>query len=172
MIDQNQAPQIANLQNDGATAPAQPAANQLNGIQQPGQPMQGQGQPQQQISKEQVIAGLHHLGAFVKVLSPLLSNPQLGKANMRPKIFDGLATLIGEQIFTVPEVMNGIKDLPDDPVGQKKWLEQKIAGSQQAEKKLVSDYISQGPGPEPQGKPWSQDTHKDHMAGLMANYKR
>jgi hypothetical protein len=68
--------------------------------------------------------------------------------------------------------MNGMKDLPDDPVGQKKWIEKTIANAQQAKQKIVSDYVSQGPGPEPQGPAWSPDTHKDHMGGLLASYKR
>src|ERR1017187_6903233 len=144
-------------------------SNQLGGI------MQGQGQPQGQpktnITKQQLIAGLHHLNAFQKQFSPLLKNPELGKSNVRPKIFDASAALIGQGIFSVPEVMNGIKDLPDDPLGQKKWLEQNLSGTMMAEKKLVSDYIAQGPGPEPQGPEWSPDNHTEHMTGLMANYK-
>lgn len=128
--------------------------------------------PPQAITKQQVIAGLHHLNSFTKQFSPLLRNPATGKSNIRPKIFDAAAQLIGAGIFTVPEVINGIKDLPDDPVDQKKWLEMKLANAQQAEQKIISDYIAQGPGPEPQGPEWSPDNHKDHMAGLLGNYKR
>jgi hypothetical protein len=152
----------------------QPQQNQLGSIVQ-GQQGQPQGQPGQQptqMTKQQVIAGLHHLTSFEKAFSPLLKNPDLGKSNIRPKIFDASASLIGQGIFSVPEVMNGIKDLPDDPLGQKKWLEQKLAGAATAEKKLVSDYVAQGPGQEPDGPAWSPDNHSDHMAGMMANYKR
>src|SRR5450631_1654352 len=143
---------------DESQSPSQPFLQQQPQPQQQAQPnqlggmMQGQ-QPQQKsnITKQQLIAGLHHLNAFQKQFSPILKNPELGKSNIRPKIFDASATLIGQGIFTVPEVMNGIKDFPDDPLGQKKWIETKLAGVQMAEKKLVSDYIGQGPGPEPQG---------------------
>ena len=131
-----------------------------------------QAAPQMKMTKAQLIAGLHHLSAFQKQFSPLLKNPITGKSNIRPKIFDAAATLIGEQIFSVPEVINGIKDLPDDPVDQKKWLELKLSNAAQAEQKLISDYIAQGPGQEDQGPEWSKDTHKDHMAGLLGNYKR
>ncbi len=164
--DESQAPSQPFLQ-QGGQPPPQPQGNQLGGIMQGGQPQQPTG-----ISKQQVIAGLHHLGAFQKQFSPLLNNPGLGKTNMRPKIFDAAATLIGAGIFSVPEVMNGIKDLPDDPVDQKKWLIKKIADAGMAEKKLVHDYIAQGPGPEPEGPEWSMNTHKDHMTGLMGNYKK
>lgn len=127
--------------------------------------------PQVSMTKQQLIAGLHHLNAFKTEFAPLLNNPKTGKANIRPKIFDAAATLIGANIFTVPEVINGIKDLPDDPLDQKKWLETKLMNVQQAEQKLIQDYIAQGPGQE-EGPDWSMDSHKDHMTGLMGSYKR
>ena len=167
--DESQSPAPPFMQQGSAAMPPQQQQqpqNALGGI--------TQGAPQQptKINKQQLIAGLHHLGEFQKKFMPLLSNPATGQTNIRPKIFDASAALIGQGIFSVPEVMNGIKDLPDDPLGQKKWLEQKLAGVMMAEKKLVSDYIAQGPGEEPQGPDWSEDTHRDHMSGLMSNYKK
>ena len=158
----------SNSQLQQLTQQPQPAqqGNPLQSIQ------QGPAQPQSKISKDQVIAGLHHFSAVLKQMTPLLSSPVLGKGNMRPKIFDAAATLIGEGIATVPEIMNGMKSLPDDPVGQKKWIEQKISEAKMAEQKIVHDYIAQGPGEEPQGPGWSEDSHKEHMTGLMRNYKR
>ena len=169
-MDESQSPSQPFMQQQQQPQQQVQQPNQLGGI------MQGQGQPQQgqqkpNITKQQVIAGLHHLSAFAKQFSPILKSPEIGKSNIRPKVFDASATLIGQGIFSVPEVMNGIKDLPDDPLGQKKWLEQKLSGVAMAEKKLVSDYIGQGPGPEPQGPDWSPDNHIEHMTGLMANYK-
>jgi hypothetical protein len=130
----------------------------------------GQSTSKLAINKQQLIAGLHHLHAFQKQFSPLLKSPVLGKGNIRPKIFDAAATLIGEGIFSVPEVVNGIKDLPDDPVDQKKWLEMKLVGASQAEKKLISDYMAQGPGPEETGPEWSADNHREHTGSLVGNY--
>ena len=163
-MDESQAPNQPFLQQQ--PQPQQQQPNQLGGI------MQGQ-QPQQKsnITKQQLIAGLHHLNAFQKQFSPLLKNPELGKGNVRPKIFDASAALIGQGIFSVPEVMKGIKDLPDDPLGQKKWLEQKLSGVMMAEQKLISDYIGQGPGQDT-GPEYTPDSHREHMTGLMGNYKR
>ena len=167
------------MNQDESGAPIQQLGNQPN--QQPQQqqnPLGGiaqQGQPQQQpsISKDQVIAGLHHFSQVIKEMSPLLKSPALGTGNMRPKIFDASANLIGSGVATVPEIMNGINDLPDDPLGQKKWLEKIVSNAMMAEKKLISDYVSQQPnGTEGQPHSWSLDNHKDHMAGLMANYGR
>ena len=166
-MDESQAPSQPFLQ-QGAQQPQQPPSNQLGGIMQG-----GRASPQQQnITKQQVIAGLHHLQSFQKEFAPLLNSPILGKGNIRPKVFDAAATLIGAGIFSVPEVMNGIKDLPEDPLDQKKWLITKITNAGMAEKKLLQDYIGQGPGQEPEGPEYSDKTHKDHMAGLMGNYKR
>lgn len=145
----------------------QPAPQQQN-------PLGGltRGAPNPNITKQQLIAGLHHLNAFTRQFAPLLQRPEIGKSNIRPKIFDAAANLIGAGIFTVPEVINGIKDLPDDPVDQKKWLEAKLLSANQAEQKLISDYIAQGPGQDAQGPDWTADNHKDHMTGLMGQYKR
>jgi hypothetical protein len=166
MIDQDQSQ--APLQNitQGA-APPQQQQNQLGQLAQGAAPQQPMN-----ISKHQLISGLHHLGSIQKALSPLLRNPAIGLKNIRPKLFDAMATLIGQGTMSVPEVINGMKDLPDDPLAQKKWLESKVAMTMQAEQKLVNDYISQGPGAEPEGPDWSMDNHKDHMAALMGNYKR
>lgn len=167
-MDESQSPTQPFIQQQPQPQQQMQQPNQLGGM------MQGQGQPQQKsnITKQQLIAGLHHLNAFQKQFSPLLKNPELGKSNVRPKIFDASAALIGQGIFSVPEVMNGIKDLPDDPLGQKKWIEKKLSDTMLAEKKMVSDYIGQGPGQEPEGPEWSPDNHTEHMAGLMGNYKR
>lgn len=144
----------------------QPQGNQLGGLTQP------QGQPRQLMTKDQVMAALHHFGAIQKQFGPLLKSPMLGKSNMRPKIFDKAAALIGERVMSVPEVMTGIKDLPDDPVGQKKWIEKLVGTAAIAERKVISDYVSQPPdGTELNDHGWSPDTHRDHMQGLMARYK-
>ena len=156
--DDSQGPSLTNLQNN--QQPQQ--GNSLGSL--------VQNAPQQaKISKPQLIAGLHHLSSFANAMQPVLRSPDLGKSNIRPKLFDALAHLIGSQIFTVPEVMNGIKDLPNDPIQQKKWLEQKMMQVAQAEQKIVSDYVAQGPGAENPVE-WTQDTHRDHMTGLMGNY--
>ena len=166
MIDQDQSQAPLQQITQGA-APPQQQQNPLGQLTQQGAAPQ---QPMN-INKHQLMSGLHHLGSIQKALSPLLRNPVLGKNNIRPKLFDAMATLIGQGTMSVPEVINGMKDLPDDPLAQKKWLESKVAKTMQAEQKLVNDYIAQGPGAEPEGE-WSMDNHKDHMAGLMGNYKR
>jgi hypothetical protein len=166
-MDESQSPVQPFLQS-ATPQPQQQQPNQLGGL------MQGAPAPQRpmQMSKAQLQAGLHHLEAFQKVLSPLMNSPDTGTKNIRPKIFDASATLIGQGIFTVPEVMNGIKDLPEEPLGQKKWLQQKLTEAMLAEKKLIHDYIAQGPQQQPDQSEWSQDSHKEHVSGLMANYKR
>jgi hypothetical protein len=166
-LDESGAPDRPFMQNGGI----QPPIPQQNNL---GRLMQGAGPPTRTtfITKHQLIAGLHHLSSFQKEFAPLLKSDEIGKTSIRPKIFDASAALIGQGIFSVPEVMNGIKDFPDDPADQKRWLQIKLGSVAQAEKKLVSDYISQGPGPEPDGPEWSLDNHKTHMTDLMRNYKR
>lgn len=154
---------VQSLATPGGQQPQQ-QPNQLAGVTQ---------QPQQQPrpTRDQTIAGLHHFSAIQKQFGPLLKNTGLGQSNMRPKIFDAAANLVGEQVVSVPEVMNAIKDLPDDPIGQKKWVEHMVGTAAMAQKKLISDFMQNG---EDTGEPsaWSADSHRDHVKGLMAHYKR
>ena len=166
-MDESQSPVQPFMQSATPQPQQQVNPNQLSSLMQ-GAPQQ---QPQARMSKAQLMAGLHHLEAFQKQFAPLLNSPDTGQKNIRPKIFDASAALIGEGIFTVPEVMNGIKDLPEEPLEQKKWLQQKLQGTMLAEKKLVHDFVAQGPGQDA-GPDWTPDNHKDHMTGLMSNYKR
>ena len=163
MIDQAQAPQQPFL-NGNQPQPQDQQQNPLSGLTRAAP-------PQVQMTRAQLIAGLHHLGSFTKEFSPLLQSPKLGKGNIRPQIFERAAALMAAGIFTGPEIINGVKDLPDDPIDQKKWLQTKLANAQMAEQKLVQDYIAQGPS-EDAGPDYSADSHREHMTGLMGNYKR
>lgn len=148
--------------------PPQPNGNSLGGLTQAPQ------QPQQPLSKDQTLAGLHHFSQIQEKFGPLLKLPSLGEKNVRPKIFDVAAILIGENVMTVPEVMTGIKDLPADPLGQKKWLERLVGTAAQAEQKLIQDYINQPPHQDAAEAPsaWSHDTHREHMTSLTSRFKK
>ena len=143
-----------------------------------GQPQQGQPQQQPQqppapISKDQVVAGLHHFGAVQKQMQKILAMPTIGKTNARPAIADATAQLMIDKILSLPEAMNALKLVPNDPGEQKAWVMTAIQNAKMAEQKVVHDYIAQGPGPEPQSPqgPWSKDNHKDHMGAVMAHYQ-
>ena len=136
---------------------------------QPQQP----GQPPQPIGKDQVVAALHHFGAVQKQMSKILKIPTLGKSNARPAIADATAQLMIDKIRSLPEAMNALKLVPNDPGEQKAWVMTAVQNAQAAEKKIVQDYITQGPGPEPESEhgAWSQDNHKTHMDSVMSHYQ-
>src|ERR1700693_2568973 len=100
-------------------------------------------------TREQIVATIKHFQAVKKQFMPIAMNTGLGKENLRPKIFDATATLLGEGIFTLPQAINGTKDLPTDPPGQKKWILQHLQNIQQAERMILEHY-SAGPPEIPQ----------------------
>ena len=167
--DESQSPTIPAMM-PSQTPDNSPAPNQLQGMMRGGGSMY-QAPPKTNITRNQLIAGLHHFNEVQKKLFGVLNSADAGKSNIRPKIFDASAALIGEGMMTVPEVMNGIKDLPEEPVAQKKWVEQKIGQMEMAKQKLVMDFVGQGPGGDTGNEAeWSPDNHRDHLTGLLGNY--
>lgn len=130
-----------------------------------------QAQPQQPMSKSQLRAGLHHFSAVQRRMEKLLSLPNLGKSNVRPAIADATADLMIEKVLTLPEAMNALKLVPNEPGEQKAWVQSAVKNAEMAQMKLTDDYISQGPGDEPDNDPWSMDNHKTHMDSVMTRYK-
>lgn len=138
-----------------------------------GNPMQKRPQP----THAQVLAALHRFNAIRRVLKPILGDPDLGKKTVRPRLFDAAATLIGERMMTLPEVMNAMKDFPNDPQEQKIWLMRADQMQDMAEEKLVEDYrasageLGEG-GWEGLTKDhgYSTDKHGDHLKSLLGHY--
>ena|ERR1700680_1179360 len=144
---------------------------------------QQQQQPPPPPTREQIIATIKHFQAVKKQFMPIAMNTGLGKENLRPKIFDATATLLGQGIFTLPQAINGTKDLPADPPGQKKWVLQHLQNIQQAELMILDHYssgppeIPQMPGQQPMQQPGEPNIapgarlHSDIMSEIARNYK-
>lgn len=107
------------------------------GQQQPGQPPK--------LSHAQTTAVLFHLQSVGKQLQRLATNPGLGKENIRPAIFDATADMLGQGLFTLPQLMNEIKSLPTDPPGQKKWVMQHLQNIPLAMHQVLDDHRQTAP---------------------------
>ncbi len=130
-----------------------------------------QQQQPQPLSYDQTMAAVHHLQAVEKVMKPLLTDPSIGKSNIRPKVFDACADLMGEQIMSLADVMNAIKTLPDDPVDQKKWVEKIVRTSAMGVQKVTDEFMQNENGlEEAKSSQWSPDTHGDHMKAVRQRY--
>lgn len=126
------------------SAPA-PSPNALASLLQGGA---GPGQlPQRPTpNHQQTVAALVHLQAVQKAMDGLSRLPGLGKENIRPEIFDATADLMGQGMFTLPQVMNEIKAIPADPPGQKQWVLQHLQQISAAQKQILMDHAQGNPG--------------------------
>lgn len=133
---------------------------------------QQQGGQQGGPSYDQVQAASHYLHSVNTAIEPLIKDDMLGKENIRPKMFDVAARLIGDRIVSLPEAMNYIKTMPDNPAEQKVWLLKLYQSNKIAQDRVLDDYMASGGDPftDKQGSAYSQDTHGKHIKELMNHY--
>ena len=119
----------------------------------------------------QVVAGLHRFHEIEIASQRLLKDPDVGKKNIRPKVLEMGADLIGKRIMTLSELMQGIKDFPgsDDILGQKKWLQRLYQSNVQGQMALLQDHAN-APPEAADAAQWSPDSHDEHMGALISQY--
>lgn len=120
-------------------------------------------------SHEETIAGLHHFTSVMKPLAKMSKNPQLGKENIQGDILDGIAGLMANGVMSLPEAMNIIRTIPQDPPAQRNWVMQHLRQAGMARDNLLEHYSAAGPDLNAQHG-WTKDSHQDHMKGLRARY--
>jgi hypothetical protein len=130
-------------------------------------------QPQQQPAPThaQTVAALQHFGAIKNAMLPVMDDPKLGKANIRPKLLDSFSKLLAARTLSLPEIMNAIKSLPDDPQQQVAFVTKIYKDNDQAQKMILAHHQM---GPPSQGEPeaWSPDNHADQLSALSQQYGR
>jgi hypothetical protein len=137
--------------------------------------MQQQQQQQGPHPYDQIMAAVHHFTEVNKQLYPLLKDPDLGFKNCRPKIFEATASLIGEGVMTLPDAMNGLKSLPDDPAGQKMWVMKLYSMNEQARDQMMDQYMASNPDvmSDMQNSTYdAKKNHAQHMSAMMSRYKK
>lgn len=121
---------------------------------------------------EQAVAGYHRAQEIKQRMGKILDDPRAGHANIRPLVLDAGATLVGERIMSLAELMRGLSDFPgaDNPLAQKQWVRHLVAVNSMAQRKLLMDHRAANAPDYQHGTHWSADKHSDHMAGLMTHY--
>ena len=102
-------------------------------------------------------------------MMPVMNDPNLGKKNIRPKILDAAADLLASKTLSLTEIMGKMASLPDDPIQQKKFVENMLNTLTQAQTMVLEHHKNAPPEPEGQGE-WSKDTHGTHLDALMQHY--
>ena len=133
-----------------------------------------QGTQQQRLApaptKAQTVAAVHRFSEIKAALKPVRDDPNLGTKNIRPKLLDAASELLASKVLSLPEIMNAIKGLPDDPMQQKKFVDQIYGTADQAQAMVLQHHRSAQVPDDPNAAQWSPDNHADQMAGLMRQY--
>lgn len=159
--------------------PAAPQQTPQNGLQPPQSPQGVQGaQPQQAPappSHAETVAALRHFDAIKSELTPLLANPALGKSDLKSQIIDGTTKLVSERIISAATAVQQLSQVPTDPLEQRKYLQNMMAQTMQAENAIVEHHRNTNLGSgdwatEAAKHTGSPDNHMDEMKALHAKY--
>jgi hypothetical protein len=144
-------------------APALQMQQQPNAMQQPAP------------TAAQTTAAVHRFGAIQSAMRSVMEDKVFGTGNIRPKLLDAASKLLGTKILSLPEVMNSIKDIPDDPIQQKAFVQNLFNSAKQAEANVLDHYgaaIKAGLISADDENGYAEDSHGQHIDGLMKHYKR
>ena len=168
---QTQPPAPAVAGEDGRDAAGGGSLQSL--LQQPGD---GQGAPgggSPPPDRNQVAAAVRHLMAFERQWKRLMALPGFGKRDIKGDVLETMADVMGEGLVTLPQVMNELKGLPTDALGQRQWVEEHYRKAQQAQLTLLTSHAAtnQRTGMEPE--PGFQDVsdHAGAMQRVADHYK-
>lgn len=171
---------MANALQQGNTPPPapNPQGQDQNGLQPSPMnsgpsPMAGQGQQQAPApTHAQTVAALRHFDAIKKELETLLKIPTLGKSDIKSQIIEGTTKLVGDRILTPAQAVMELSKVPDNPIEQKKWVQQNYMQTMQAENAVLEHHRAAFAGTDgQQDQQYDPEQHAMHMDGLMSHYK-
>ena len=163
---------MANPLESGSESPAPPNPQGGNALQGAPTPAAMPASP----SHQQCVAALRHFDAVKGELKILLENPALGKSSIKSAIIDGTSKLVSERFMSAAEAVQQLAQVPDDPLQQRKFLQQKMMQTVQSENKVLDDFGAGNPHfgtvqDHMQMDAGKRDDHIDHIGALMANYR-
>lgn len=123
----------------------------------------------------QTVAALRHFDAIKKELTVLVSNPALGKSNLKSQIIDGTSSLVAERVMPASQAVPLLASVPEDPIQQRKWVQQHLMNTIQSEHAIVEQHRNTNLGSgdwatESQQHNTNPDNHMDDMKALGDQY--
>lgn len=151
--------------------------NALTGLGSPPIPnQQGQQQPAATAPQgppapthAQTVAALRHFQAVMGVFGKLQKNPDLGKADIRSAVIDGVTGLVAQRIIPPGAAVEKLATLPDRPFEQKQWVEQQILQDRVGRAAILVHHTMAHVGEPPEQTPGS-DTHLQDISGMMQGH--
>jgi hypothetical protein len=126
-------------------------------------------------NKAQTTAAVARFGAIQSAMRSVMQDPAFGKSNVRPDVLDAASKLLGTRLLSLPEIMNSIKDLPDDPIEQKSFIQNIYNQAKTAEANVLDHHgaaIASGMLPPNGGDDYDAANHDQHINGLMSHYQK
>src|SRR4051812_30892334 len=96
-------------------SPSQSSGPQGNPLASLAGPLPGLPPRQPMPSAAQTTAAVKRFSAVANAMRTVLANPDLGRRNVRPAILDQASKLMAARVLSLPEVMNAIGKVSDDP---------------------------------------------------------
>jgi hypothetical protein len=151
--------------------PQQGAPSQQGPAMQPGQ------QQAPAPTHTQTVAALRHFNAILGELKGLLQNPDLGKANLKSTIIDGMTKLVAERIIPPAAAVSQLASVPDVPFQQKQWTVNHYAQTVQAAAAVLDHHRQSAMGTGNydlenalHGDESDPDSHMETMQGMMQQH--
>lgn len=126
-------------------------------------------------TKAQTTAAVQRFSAIQSAMRGVMEDPAFGKSNVRPELLNAASKLLGTKLLSLPEIMNSIKDMSDDPIEQKSFI-QNIYNQAKASESSVLDHhgaaVAAGMLPPNGGDDYDSANHETHMNALLGHYQR
>lgn len=137
-----------------------------------GGPPQGAQQQAPAPTHQQTVAAIIHFGAIKKELLGIAADPDLGVADLKSKIIDGAAKLVGTGIVQPADAVTQLASVPERPFDQKQWVEAQLVQAIKAENAILDQHRAAFAGQEQApGAAYSADNHQSIIAGLHDHYR-
>lgn len=102
------------------------------------------GQPQQQLppapTHAETVTALRHFGALESALSELMTDPDLGKTDMRSKVIDSMTDLVAEGVVPPSGAVRDMGTFPEKPYDQRAWLNQHFMNVVKAQTAILAHH--------------------------------
>jgi hypothetical protein len=125
--------------------------------------------------RAQTTAAVKRFSAIQAALREVMQEKEFGKANVRPAVLDAGSKLLGAKILSLPELMNELGALPEQPLEQKAYIERLYNQAQEAEAHVLDAHgsaVAAGKLPPDGGPAYQAGNHDQHINSLLSQYKR
>jgi hypothetical protein len=156
--------------------PPQPAPSFTNALAMPSPASQPQQQQMPAPNHQETVAALRHFMVIVDKLKTLAKDPALGRSDCKGAIIDQMTSLVAERMMSAPQAVAQLGNVPADPPGQRKWVNQMLQQTVAAQNNVLDHHVAAHPATldwaqESLHQPGSIDDHMRTMEGLAGQYR-